>query len=72
MRTLISAVRSFVSFLLVLRAHNVPHIKTLGVTKKYYATISYGVTEKETMKKTKSVQMSKGQTVVWDQALDAL
>ena len=57
--------------LLVLQAHNVPHIKTLGVTKKYYATISYGVTEKETMK-TKSVQMIEGQTVVWDQALDTL
>ena len=57
--------------LVVLRAHNVPHIKTLGVTKKYYATISYGVTKKKTTKKTKSVQIE-GQTVVWDQTIDAL
>ena len=57
--------------LLVLRAHNVPHIKTLGVTKKYFATISYGVKKKKAMKKTKSVQIE-GQTVVWDQTLDAL
>ena len=59
-------------FLLVLRAHNVPHIKTLGVTKEYFVTISSGVTTKKTMKKTKSVQMIEGQTVVWDQALDTL
>jgi hypothetical protein len=58
-------------FLLVLRAHNVPHIKTLGVTKEYFVTISCGVTTKKTMKKTKNVQIE-GQTVVWDQALDAL
>ena len=59
-------------FLLVLRAHNVPHIKTLGVTKEYFVTISSGVPTKKTMKKTKSVQMIEGQTVVWDQALDPL
>jgi hypothetical protein len=57
--------------LLVLQAHNVPRIKTLGVTKEYFITISYEETTKKTMKKTKSIPIE-GQTVVWDQTLDAL
>ena len=57
--------------MLVLRAHGVPIIKTFGVKKEYFVTISDGVTTKKTMKKTKSVQIQ-GETVVWDQRLDAL
>ena len=71
MRALIPTCLTLCKFLLVLRAHNVPHIKTLGVTKEYFVTISYGVTKKKALKKTKSVQIE-GQTVVWDQTLDAL
>jgi hypothetical protein len=41
------------------------------VAKEYFVTISYGVTTKKTIKKTKSVSIE-GQTVVWDQTLDAL
>ena len=58
-------------YLLVLRAHNVPYIKTFGAKREYLVTISDGVTTKKTMKKTKSVQIE-GETVVWDQRLDAL
>ena len=39
--------------------------------REYFVTISDGVTTKKTMKKTKSVQIE-GETVVWDQRLDAL
>jgi hypothetical protein len=41
------------------------------VTKEYFVTISYEERTKKTMKKTKSVPIE-GQTVVWDQTLDAL
>ena len=57
--------------MLVLRADNVPYIKTFGVKREYFVTISHGVTTKKTTKKTKSVQIDGG-TAVWDQRLDAL
>ena len=71
MRALLPTCSTLRKFLSVLRAHNVPRIKTLGVTKEYFVTISYEETTKKTMKKTKSVPIE-GQSVVWDQALDAL
>ena len=58
-------------YLLVLRAHNVPHIKAFGVKREYFVTIIDGATTKKTMKKTKSIQIV-GDTAVWDQRLDAL
>jgi hypothetical protein len=70
-RALLPPCSTLCKFLLVLRAHNVPRIKSLGVTKEYFVTISYEETTKKTMKKTKSVPIE-GQTVVWDQTLDAL
>jgi hypothetical protein len=57
--------------LLVLRALNVPHIKTIfGGKREYFVTIAYQATKRKT-KKTKSVQIE-GQTAVWNQTLDAL
>ncbi|KAH9069403.1 hypothetical protein EDB83DRAFT_2674423 [Lactarius deliciosus] len=59
----------------VLRARNVPQFKTtFGGKREYFVTITYGTTTKKTKKqtkrKTKSVQID-GQTVAWDQRLDA-
>ncbi|KAF8265520.1 hypothetical protein EI94DRAFT_1831160 [Lactarius quietus] len=57
----------------VLRAHNVPHIKTVfGGKREYFVTIVYQATTKKAKKtkKTKSVQIE-GQTAVWNQTLDA-
>ena len=57
--------------LLVLRALNVPDIKTIfGGKRDYFVTIGYQATKKKT-KKTKTVQIE-GQTAVWNQTLDAL
>jgi hypothetical protein len=59
---------------LVLRALNVPHIKTIfGGKREYFVTIAHQATKKKEKKtkKTKSVQ-GEGQTVVWNQTLDAL
>ena len=54
--------------LLVLRAHNVPHIKKqLRLEHKFYVT----VTNRATTKKTTSVSMEGG-TVQWDQKLNVL
>ncbi|KAH9045854.1 hypothetical protein EDB83DRAFT_1549241 [Lactarius deliciosus] len=58
----------------VIRARNVPHVKTTFSRKrKFFATIAYGATttrtKKQTEKRTKSVRID-GQTVVWDQRLD--
>ncbi|KAH9040717.1 hypothetical protein EDB85DRAFT_66772 [Lactarius pseudohatsudake] len=57
----------------VLRARNVPHIKTtFGRKREFFVTIAYGATtktEKQTKKRTKSVHTD-GQTAVWDQRLD--
>ncbi|KAH8993697.1 hypothetical protein EDB92DRAFT_1852803 [Lactarius akahatsu] len=51
----------------VLRAHNVPHIKhRFGGKTRFYVTIAYQTTKK----KTEGVQIE-GQTVQWDQKLDA-
>ena len=55
----------------MVRADNIPHIKTFGVKREYFVTISHGVTTKKTMKKTRGVQIVGG-TAVWDQRLDAL
>jgi hypothetical protein len=58
----------------VLRALNVPHIKTIfGGKREYFVTIAYQATTKKEKKtkKTKSVQ-SEGQTAVWNQTLDPL
>ena len=57
--------------MLVLRAQNVPYIKTFGAKREYFVTMSHGVTTKTTTKKTRSVQIE-GDTAVWDQRLDAL
>jgi hypothetical protein len=60
--------------LLVLRALNVPHIKTIfGGKREYFITVAYQATAKrgKKTKKTKSVQ-SEGQTAVWNQTLDPL
>jgi hypothetical protein len=55
----------------VLRALNVPLIKTIfGGKREYIVTIAYQTTKKKT-KKTKSVQIE-GQAAVWNQTLDAL
>ncbi|KAH9021836.1 hypothetical protein EDB85DRAFT_1998457 [Lactarius pseudohatsudake] len=51
----------------VLRAHNVPHIKNrFGGKTRFYVTIAY----KTVTKKTEGVQIE-GQTLQWDQKLDA-
>jgi len=55
--------------LLVLRARNVPHIKTtFGGKREFFITIAYGATTKKTKKRTKI----EGQTAVWNERLDAL
>ncbi|KAH9028768.1 hypothetical protein EDB85DRAFT_2276299, partial [Lactarius pseudohatsudake] len=58
----------------VLRARNVPHIKaTFSGKREFFVTIAYGAatkTKKQTKRRTKSVQID-GQTVMWDQRLDA-
>jgi len=60
-----------ISFL-VLRAHNVPHIKTtFGGKREFFVTIAYQAPTRKTKRRTKSVQIE-GETVVWDQRLDAL
>ncbi|KAH9053288.1 hypothetical protein EDB87DRAFT_1574387 [Lactarius vividus] len=61
--------------LTVIRARNIPHIKTtLGRKREFFVTIAYGgttkKTKKQTEKRTKSVHID-GQTAVWDQELDA-
>ncbi|KAH9057287.1 hypothetical protein EDB87DRAFT_1823798, partial [Lactarius vividus] len=61
--------------LTVIRACNIPHIKTtLGRKREFFVTIAYGgttkKTKKQTEKRTKSVHID-GQTAVWDQELDA-
>lgn len=51
----------------VLRAHNVPHIKSrFGGKTRFYVTIAHNTTTK----KTEGVQIE-GQTLQWDQKLDA-
>ncbi|KAH9069678.1 hypothetical protein EDB83DRAFT_2518039 [Lactarius deliciosus] len=59
----------------VLRAHNVPDLKTTFRGKReYFVTITYGATTKKTKKqakkRTKSVHID-GQTLTWDERLDA-
>ncbi|KAH9069684.1 hypothetical protein EDB83DRAFT_2550963 [Lactarius deliciosus] len=59
----------------VLRAHNVPQLRTtFGRKREYFITISYGATTKKTKKqakkRTKSVHID-GQTLTWDERLDA-
>ncbi|KAH8991008.1 hypothetical protein EDB92DRAFT_706652 [Lactarius akahatsu] len=58
----------------VIRARNIPHIKTtFGRKREFFVTIAYGATtkktEKQTEKRTKSVRID-GRTAVWDQRLD--
>ncbi|KAH9045878.1 hypothetical protein EDB83DRAFT_1549999 [Lactarius deliciosus] len=58
----------------VIRARNVPHIKTtFGRKREFFVTIAYGATtkktKKQTEKRTKSVRID-GRTAVWDQRLD--
>ncbi|KAH9020771.1 hypothetical protein EDB84DRAFT_554313 [Lactarius hengduanensis] len=60
----------------VIRARNVPHIKTsFGRKREFFVTIAYGATTKKTKrqteKRTKGVHID-GQTAVWDQRLDTL
>ena len=60
--------------LLVLRALNVPNIKTIfGGKRECFVTIGYQATKKKAKKtkKTKSVQIVR-QTAVWNQTLDPL
>ena len=60
--------------LLVLRALNVPNIKTIfGGKRECFVTIGYQATKKKAKKtkKTKSVQIER-QTAVWNQTLDPL
>ena len=75
MRTYIptlSGLNKYLITFLVLRARNVPHIKTIfGVKREYFVTIAYRAITKKTKKRTKSVQIE-GQTAVWNQRLDAL
>ncbi|KAH9069698.1 hypothetical protein EDB83DRAFT_2550971 [Lactarius deliciosus] len=59
----------------VLRARNVPQLRTtFGRKREYFVTISYGATTKKTKKqakkRTKSVHID-GQTLTWDERLDA-
>jgi hypothetical protein len=58
--------------LLVQQARNVPLYKTtFGRKREYFVTIAYqAVANKSETKRTKGVQIE-GQTVVWDQKLDA-
>ena len=57
--------------LLVLRALNVPNIKTIfGGKRECFVTVGYPATKKKA-KKTKSVQIER-QTAVWNQTLDPL
>ncbi|KAH9041453.1 hypothetical protein EDB84DRAFT_959876 [Lactarius hengduanensis] len=57
----------------VIRARNIPHIKTtFGRKREFFVTIAYGATTKKTEKhekRTKSVRID-GRTAVWDQRLD--
>ncbi|KAH8979003.1 hypothetical protein EDB92DRAFT_445415 [Lactarius akahatsu] len=58
----------------VIRARNIPHIKTtFGRKRELFVTIAYGATtkktKKQTEKRTKTVHID-GQTAVWDQRLD--
>ena len=58
----------------VLRARNVPHIKTVfGGKRKYFVTIAHQATTKKAKqtKQTKSVQIE-AQTAEWNQTLDPL
>ncbi|KAH8977931.1 hypothetical protein EDB92DRAFT_1821947 [Lactarius akahatsu] len=60
----------------VIRARNIPHIKTtFGRKRELFVTIAYGATtkktKKQTEKRTKTVHID-GQTAVWDQRLDPL
>ena len=60
--------------MLVLRALNVPSIKTIyGGKREFFVTIGYQATKKKANKtqKTKSVQIER-QTAVWNQTLDPL
>lgn len=58
--------------LLVQQARNVPLYKTtFGRKREYFITIAYQATNMSETKKTKGVRIE-GQTVVWDQKLDAL
>ncbi|KAH8988069.1 hypothetical protein EDB92DRAFT_2104782, partial [Lactarius akahatsu] len=59
----------------VLRARNVPQLKTtFGGKREYFVSITFAATTKETKKRltkrTKSVHID-GQTLAWDQRLDA-
>ncbi|KAH8994773.1 hypothetical protein EDB83DRAFT_2325109 [Lactarius deliciosus] len=59
----------------VLRARNVPELKTtFGGKREYFVTITYGATtkkiKKQAKKRTKSVHID-GQTLTWDERLDA-
>jgi hypothetical protein len=58
--------------LLVQQARNVPlHKTTFGRKREYFVTIAYqATTNKSETKRTKGAQIE-GQTVVWDQKLDA-
>jgi hypothetical protein len=52
----------------VLRAHNLPRLKTLlGKKRQFYVTVTYG----ESAKRTRSVR-SVAQRVEWNEAVDAL
>ena len=58
----------------VLRARNVPNIKTrFGGKRKYFVTVAHQATKRKAKKtkKTKSVQIEE-QAVEWNQTLDAL
>ncbi|KAH8990557.1 hypothetical protein EDB92DRAFT_759389 [Lactarius akahatsu] len=60
--------------MIVIRARNVPHIKTtVGGKREPFVTIAHGATTKKTKeeaKRTKSVHID-GRTLGWDQRLDA-
>ncbi|KAH8996507.1 hypothetical protein EDB86DRAFT_1006473 [Lactarius hatsudake] len=60
----------------VLRARNVPQLRTtFGGKREYFVTITFGAitkkTKKQNKKRTKCAQID-GQTLTWDQGLDAL
>ncbi|KAH9052646.1 hypothetical protein EDB87DRAFT_1581588 [Lactarius vividus] len=62
--------------LTVIRARNIPHIKTtFGRKREFFVTIAYGETtkktKKQTEKRTKSVHIDR-LTAVWDQELERL
>ncbi|KAH8988073.1 quinon protein alcohol dehydrogenase-like superfamily [Lactarius akahatsu] len=71
-----SSLNEYLISFLVIRARNVPHIKTtFGGKREFFLTIAHRATamktKKQSKKRTKSVHIDDGRMAVWDQMLDA-